>query len=214
VLAEARGRPGGLFLLGLPLALIEAGLRPGWPGGQFDLLHDWAALCLFFACFVMGCVLQEDERFLASVDRNGKITLALAVLGMGLFFALSLSTVVKPPAATDPTPYTVSWVLFQFLRGMNSWFWCLAFLSMGRRCLRSENCLLAYLRPASYPLYIIHAPVVMLIAYHVVRWPFGPLSKFALILSGAYPATFIIYDLFIRRSQPTRILFGMRRKDG
>jgi glucan biosynthesis protein C len=58
--------------------------------------------------------------------------------------------------------------------------------------------------------YILHQTVVIAIGYFVIRWQIGVLPKFLLIVAGSLLVTFGIYEIFVKRTNVTRFLFGMR----
>ena len=66
----------------------------------------------------------------------------------------------------------------------------------------------AYLRPAVLPWYVLHQPVVVAVAFHVVRWPLGPWAKYGIICAASLVITWALYDLGVRRTWLTRRLFG------
>ena len=68
----------------------------------------------------------------------------------------------------------------------------------------------AYLAEAALPLYILHQPAVVAVAYQVVRWDAPILVKYPMIVIAAGALTLAAYDLLVRRTPVTRFLFGMR----
>lgn len=70
-----------------------------------------------------------------------------------------------------------------------------------------------YLAPAVLPLYILHQPVVVVVAYGVVGWHAPMLVKYAVVVVASLGLTLAGYDLLVRRTPVTRFLFGMRRAD-
>lgn len=98
------------------------------------------------------------------------------------------------------------------LRGFNSWFWLLAIVGFGRKYLHGENRVLAYGNQAAYPFYILHQTVIIMIAYRVVQWHLGIAEKYLIISTASLGTTLVLYDLFVKRTNPTRFLFGMKPK--
>jgi hypothetical protein len=66
----------------------------------------------------------------------------------------------------------------------------------------------AYLRPAVLPWYVLHQPVVVAVAFYVVRWPLAPWAKYGLICAASVGITWALYDIVVRRTRLTRMLFG------
>lgn len=67
-----------------------------------------------------------------------------------------------------------------------------------------------YLAAAVLPVYILHQPIVVGVAYLVVGWSAPVAVKFALIVAASLALTFAAYDVLVRRTRVTRFLFGMR----
>jgi surface polysaccharide O-acyltransferase-like enzyme len=68
----------------------------------------------------------------------------------------------------------------------------------------------AYLSEAVLPVYVLHQPVLVAVAFFVVDWPIPAVAKYLLISTATLLAVLAAYDLLIRRTAPTRFLFGMR----
>ena len=196
-------RPGAIFLLALPNAAIEAALRPRWPGFQ-NLYDDWANFCLYILYFIYGYLLSSDARFGIAIDRHKRIALVLAVTCMLALFGLW---------ETDSLPkrgYSLGYILYQLLRGVDSWFWVVALVGLGRRYLNFNSLLLQYASVAQYPFYLLHQTVLVAIGFYVVRWSAGVMEKFWVISTTSIIATIVLYELLIRRNNVARFLFGLK----
>jgi surface polysaccharide O-acyltransferase-like enzyme len=85
------------LLLALPLAAIEAVLRPRWPGFQ-NLYNDWANFYLYLLYFIYGYLLSSDARFVQAIDRHLRIALVLAVTSMLALLACGRLTACQSEA--------------------------------------------------------------------------------------------------------------------
>jgi glucan biosynthesis protein C len=99
--------------------------------------------------------------------------------------------------------------LLALLRNLNTWLWVLALLGLARRYLYFGNRLLAYTGQASYPVYILHQTVIVVIGYYLIHTSLGVAPKYLLIVLASSAVIFLIYDLLVRRMRLTRFLFGM-----
>ena len=194
-------KPGAILLLALPLAAIEGALRPRWPGFQ-NLYDDWANFCLYLLYFIYGYLLSSDARFGQAIDRHLKIALVLAVTSMLVLFGLWETNNL-------PERGYLGYILYQFLRGVNSWFWVVALVGLGRRYLNFNSKLLQYASVASYPFYLLHQTVLVTIGFYVVRWNAGVMEKFWVISTASLIVTIALYEL-IRRNNVARFLFGLK----
>ena len=193
------------MLPAVPIAVISAcvGLEESYAGWS-----RWAYL-LFF---LYGVVIATDERFRAALRRDA---VPAAALGIALFLAglpafLSLSdpfTAMSWPAAGARAVY-----------GAAGWCWLTAILGLlDRRTPRAagpdaapRRQFLAYMTTASLPLYVLHQPILVAVAFQVVRWDAPIVTKYAVIVAVSLVATVAAYDLLVRRTRATRFLFGMR----
>jgi glucan biosynthesis protein C len=53
--------------------------------------------------------------------------------------------------------------------------------------------------------------VIVMIGFYVVQWELPTLVKYLVISCTALVATLVLYDVGVRRTAVTRVLFGMKR---
>jgi surface polysaccharide O-acyltransferase-like enzyme len=90
------------------------------------------------------------------------------------------------------------------------WSWMLAVLNLGIRRLNFGSRLTAYLADSILPFYVLHHPVVVIVASAVVGLPLGVWPKFLLVAAVSLAITLCVYELGVRRWPPTRFLFGLK----
>lgn len=199
-------KPGVILLMALPLAVIEGSLRPHWLGFQ-NLYDDWANVCLYLLYFIYGYLICSDARFEAAIDKHLGLTTILAIVCMTVLLSLWQTDLVSDRS------YSVNYVLYQCFRGCNSWFWVLMLLGLGRKFLDVNSRLLSYANEAAYPVYLLHQTVLVTIAFYVVRWNAEVMTKFWTISTVTLMTTIALYEVFIRRFNLVRFLFGLKRID-
>ena len=181
--------PGMIFLLAIPPMVANYLMLDFYPNPIY-----------FVTFFFLGFVLVADARFDETIARHKGVAL---VLGVGLF-VIWLNLVTRGVISRywmRPIP-----------RDLIAWFCLIAILGYGRRFLNFANGFLRYAGEASYPVYILHQTVIVIIAYYVVRWQAGVLTKFAVIVAASLTVTVVLYDVVVKRTNVTRFLFGMRLK--
>jgi glucans biosynthesis protein C len=191
-----------LFYLALPLAAIEALFRPRWIGFQ-NLYDDWANVLLYFTYFIYGYIFSSERRW-NTIDRHKLPILGAAILGMSTLLVLWL---------TDTVPirsYSPNYMLYQALRGVNSWFWVMALLSLGQSHLNFNHPILRYASEASYPIYLLHQSIIVAIGFYVVNWNLNILQKFLIVSTFGLALTLVVYELMIRRFNSIRFCFGLK----
>jgi hypothetical protein len=198
-------RPGAIYLLAIPLAVIQVALRAGWPGFQ-NLVNDWANFFFYLTFLVYGYLLCSDDRLWRAVDRHRKHSLALGMSTILLLLALDVL------GLTPALGYTPGCMLFMVLLGFNTWFWVLAILGFGHTYFRLDNAVLRYANEAVLPFYMLHHLFVVVIGYYVLPWESGATIQFLFITVTSFVGIILVYDLIIRRTRLTRFLFGMKQK--
>lgn len=195
-----------LVAFGLPLALSEYLLRAGVARPLslgFQLSDIWPGFVVYLIFFLYGYILYADARLVGDVRRYGAAALALAVLSW-----VALQVVIRTHHA-PAYDYSAAYALYMLLRSYVSWFWVMAILGLGMRYLNRSGRLLDYLNQATYPIYVVHMPVLTIVAYYVVRWQVNFLAEFVVIVAITLVVTTLLYDLLIRRIGALRFLFGL-----
>jgi hypothetical protein len=220
-------RSWAIYLLALPLGLIEAFLMTD-PIGVWNRFV-WPFFLLY------GFVLACDKQFGHVIQRYRRSALLLGITAFLLYFASTgyLLTVAESHPYTDYSPVGL---LGRFFKGLGSWFWIIAIMGFSRQfsqrrthqdqvsALPSENSgsdvveaepswrdkLADYSREAQLPFYVLHQLPIIVIGFYVVGWPINAFFKYIVIVLGAILMTLLIYDIAVRRTPPTRFLFGLK----
>jgi peptidoglycan/LPS O-acetylase OafA/YrhL len=201
-LAWLCGRRGGLLLLIIPLTLIQILLRP-----QFPAEHDWADFVTMLVFFVSGYILYSDERFTHAINRDWPLSLALGLLTTAVIIYSTLTGLVASPFDSSSELDIVSqWTVLS----VNGWSWALVMISVGMRYLAFRNRWLEYGQSAIMPMFLLHQPVIIVIAFYVVKWDTGIVVKLPVVLLGSLVVTLAFYELIIKRVGFLRSFFGIK----
>ncbi len=184
----------GIYLLAVPVMLATVGM----------LAFNQNIGRLFLVVpFVLGFLVYSNPGFGKAIDRNRRYALALALVSTTMFGVAA--AVLEPEFDSAP-------LLWGSIAGLLTWLWLLTFLGLGRKHLNFRNRFLGYANEGSYPFYILHQTVIVLLALGIVElavaWP----VKYLLLVAASFVITLGIYDLLVRRWGPVRFLFGMRPK--
>jgi peptidoglycan/LPS O-acetylase OafA/YrhL len=187
------------LLFAMPLVLLLANELPAPNDGTQNPFYS-------LSLFVAGFLLLADDRAERLVHRHWRSLLGAAILTMTSMM-LIWSSGVEDRLADGSFPAIAGSVLEQ----VNTWVWVLAMLGVGKAFLaRSNGRVLRYSGEASYPFYLLHQTVIVAVAYVVVGWGLGVWSAFAAIVIASFALTLGIYELVVRRTSATRLLFGMK----
>ena len=171
-------------------------------------LADFVYYLLFF---ISGYILIADGRFMRAIHRDWWLYLVLGIPCTLFFFSMALDVPVWDWMGSPGTwGFYLSWTL----HGINSWCWIVVMLRVGMRFLDYTNKWLQYLREASFPVFIVHQPVIVFIAFYAVQWEVDLTIKLLVVVFGSAAVSLGLYELLFRRIGPLRALFGMKHRTG
>ena len=159
---------------------------------------------MYLAYFLLGLVIVSDEAFAEAAERRRWWALAAGMVITGVYVAATGWRDALP----DP-----SWTLMAVnITGMlGAWCVVVGALGTGRRYLDRPSRALAYNAESSYPVYLLHQTVIVIIAFYLVQVPLAWPLQWFLLLVLAVAVTFALYEV-VRRTSFLRFLFGMRPK--
>lgn len=201
-LAHYCERRGAILWFILPLLIVQMLFRPFFP---FE--HDWADFFVQMSYFALGYILLADPRFAQAIQRDWRIILIMALAAL----ALVLSTMVwGDPFAWSEQPTHPGFYLVWSVVTVSGWCWCLLIFGWGMRTLNFDNSWLDYGKEAILPFFMLHQPVIMVIAYYVVQWDVGIPIKLPVVVIGSLVVSLSIYEYLVRRIALLRNLFGVK----
>lgn len=194
----------GILLFVIPLVLLRIGLR-----STFYREHGWADVANYAIFFMVGYLMANDQRF-----PKGYARLTWFFLTLGVITVLGELILIFQYAYPYPGVERFSglYILFQIVMGVANLSWVLFFLGLGTKYLNFNSCLLQYCSEALLPFYILHQTVLIMVGWFVVPLDAGILSKYLIISVSSFVLILTIFEVFIRRLNPIRWLFGMRLK--
>jgi len=217
-------RPWTVFLLALPIALLEVALGADMSGG-------WNQ-SVYIIFIVYGYLFAANARFRHTFCKNRKIGLVFAIMGSTI--GLVALYVLVESSDTDPLQdYDLASMMLRFSKGFVGWFWVVAILgflenacnsrqtagttgyslSVSRESVASGGvlaCVERYANEAVLPFYLLHQTVIVVTGFYVVQWNTGALPKFFIISLASLVVTLLLYEVMIRRIMLMRFLFGMK----
>jgi hypothetical protein len=174
-------RKGAIYLLALPIAVIELALQTESPGAWNR--YVW----IFF--IVYGFLIAGDESLERTLQRHRKSALVLGIITLGIYFA-GVGAAVEFFHIDPWTEYSAMGVFVRFVKGVTSWCWVVAIVGMAtyrsrnrRRQNRAEPAQAAngpspkppFIarvatcgKEAQLPFYVLHQLPIVLIGFYVV----------------------------------------------
>jgi glucans biosynthesis protein C len=195
--------PAGLFIFVFPIALVRILLWALYPGYQ-----GWADFYTWFILFVLGFILFANNTFRAIIQKQGKIFVIVALVCIvSLIIANFSGGLSKLENASN---YSSGYISYQLLLSIAMWSMTISALYIAMRLLNFSNKVLQYANEAILPFYILHEPVIIIIAFFVLAWDIPTGIKYVFVTTAALLTTLALYELLIRRFKPIRWLFGMK----
>jgi len=195
----------------LALALVSYLMRMVIPLGRtvLDTFPTMAYLPQYLSFFVLGVIAS---------GRNWFRTIPNGMGGAGLLMALAATGVLLPVALTG-TPFGLANIGSNFV-GNGHWqsavyaLWdsvfavgvCLGLITLFRRFLNRPGRIGSFLSRQSYPVYIIHVPLIVLLAVSLKDVQLAVLMKFTLAAAIGLPLCFVLAYLVRRIPSVSRVL--------
>ncbi|MBN1313339.1 MAG: acyltransferase family protein [Anaerolineae bacterium] len=175
-----------ILLLGaLPLVVTETLFRARWPGYYYNLYSDWANVCLFLLVFIYGYMTAANTRIQQTFYKTWKPALAIAVpITAVLLLIIKLNGDWLSFAYSNPFYY-----LYTTISALNMWCWIVGILGVAHAVIGRPLPLVQKAARLSYPFYIFHQTLLILIAFHVISTELSVLAKFLLIVVLTYVTT-------------------------
>ena len=192
-----------IFLLFIPLAVIQMTLKVAFPGPQ-NIVSDWARLLFMLCIFVYGVKLFQCPGFRESLERNLSIAF---VIGLSIFVFFVTAPYL---GCRFYGGYNLP-NLFQLgVKSLATLCWLIALLGFAQRSLNFGNRFLVYANEAVLPFYILHQSVIIILGYYIVKTNYPLMVKYTVINILSFMLSVAVYEIFIRRISLVRVLFGMR----
>lgn len=170
------------------------------------LIPNATAMAAFVTAFAFGWWLNRRADLIDHLASRFWLYGLSALIGTWWCLKLAGPSPVLTPVAGHDHP------IYCLLYPLTVWSWTLFFIGAARRFLKGENPLIRYLADASYWVYIVHIPLLLVLQYLVkdLAWPAEP--KAAVVLIGTITIALLSYQLLVRYSFIGTILNGRRRK--
>ena len=194
--------PGSTIAFAAPIAtLLLAGAALGVEE------HGWHEFGQYFAYFVIGYVLIADERFLQAVRRDAVVAGAVLLATVGALIAFDFVGWLLQ----DTHEFDVRSLAMALLFAIEGWAATLLVLNIGLRARALQRPVPPGVGDAVLPVYVIHQPVILAVAFFVVQWPVGILPKWLVVFGLSAVFTLTLVELALR-TPFTRILLGARQR--
>jgi peptidoglycan/LPS O-acetylase OafA/YrhL len=204
--------PFGPAILATPLA-FSLNFRPQWvlwfgiPTPDNSLIPNVAAFIGYGTAIGFGWMLHRQIPLLRTIQKWWAWHL-LAALGATVACLLIIGVEqVLLPAAQDSRK-----LLYAILYSIGIWSWAFALIGIALRFFAGFSAPRRYIADASYWIYLVHLPLVLVLQVVMAKMKWPTLIEFPLLLAIAFGVMLTTYQIFVRYSFIGATLNG-RRKD-
>jgi peptidoglycan/LPS O-acetylase OafA/YrhL len=195
-------KPFSLNLLILPVLFSQIALRPFFPDETHDLVNDWAGIACYFIYFVYGFILIRSSAIRKAIELRRRSFLIQTLLVTAMMFS---SPYIISGERSAEIVWDVCAIIMTWTCGMTA-------LGYASRYLDSDSRLRQLANEAIYPVYLLHQPVIVVVASIVTKLEVSLFIKTYSVTILSMVTTVVIYTFLVRPFGFTRIIFGMRPK--
>ncbi|UCB45973.1 MAG: acyltransferase family protein [Spirochaetota bacterium] len=190
--------PGMIYVLGLILTVPMAFINPESFFGMREGFADWNII-YYISVLFFGFMFFADKRIQESIMRQRWVSLIVGIVLYLLFRVFRFSF--------RPSPFQLGW--FHYV--LSSWCLIMAILGFGMKYLTGAGRFIRYANEGVLPFYVLHQPIIVLIAFWVIQLKIPIVMKFIIIVVLSFIAIIVLFE-GIRRVGVLRFLFGMKVK--
>jgi hypothetical protein len=204
VLFRRLTKPGVIFLLAIPLgAAAFVASIPAIENSVFgnEDFGGWSSLP-YLTLLIIGYVLAARPELTDAMERQRLTGLVTGILVFLIGYAVF--------KATETWSWLPRELVMSVIRGILCWAWLVAICGFASRHLRFSNGFLKYANEAVLPFYILHQTVILTIGFYVLRLDTRLWLEYLIIAGSSFVTIMALYELFIRRLNVLRFLFGLK----
>lgn len=167
---------------------------PEWLG-QYILNIGGKSLGQFMILYLFGYYILSEESILQKLKQYQFVSLASCILSGSLYTYLYCFANIRSIWMTG---------LYIFF----GWMGIVTLLGIGQSKFNGHNRLSAYFTQASFPVYILHMPILVVAGFFVLKLPVGVAGQFVLIVLVSFIVTFLVYEI-VKRVPVLRFFLGI-----
>lgn len=174
----------------------------------FISLPEWICLYIlniggksigqFLILFLFGYYIFSEESNLKKIKQYRFLSLILCILS-GSFYTYLYC--IK----------NIQGIWMDGLYVFYGWTGIITLLGIGQSRLNFHNRLSDYLSHASFPIYILHMPILVVTGFFVLKLPVGTAGQFSLIVFISLITTFFVYEI-VKKIPILRFFLGIKKK--
>lgn len=148
----------------------------------------------YFTLYLFGYYMFSDDVFVDKLVHNKRVFLSLFCMVQVILVVLY---------------YKFSYY-GDFLVNLVGWMGVLSSIIIGKLYLNSESRVTNYFRKASFPIYILHLPILVMIGYYSLMIADNIFIQIFIIMFGSFIGTLLVYEI-IKKIPILKRIIGMPR---
>ena len=173
-------------------------------------------LVYYFSYFLLGVLFYSNQKIFSKLSENKTIIL-LGILSVMAYLtqlyagSLLYSEVEDFRKIINMKFGTVDVLFNAFTRGANTILWCLFFIGLASKFIRSGSATLRWFVELSYPIYIVHVIPLPIISAGLYEAGFSQISNFLLTIIIGFIVCVFLYYIFIKFTPVNWLLNGYHK---
>ena len=175
-----------------------------------DLVGDGVAHLRHVPAFLFGFAMARSPAVMAAFERHWRASAGVALA----CFATIAALLVAWPDFTFPDSAAVLWA-WRIARHLETWTAIAALIGFAERFLNRDHRWRATLAEATFPFYIIHQTIIVVVESALLPLQLGPTTEFAILVATTVAGCWTFYAVGARIGL-LRPLIGLKRdrRDG
>jgi hypothetical protein len=205
-LANVFSHPVFAFALIFPFTFYYFTLYLKYPEQQ-SLLDDWFLFVFSLTLLIYGYLLGGSNRFWEMCERFRYYFLSISIICIFVLYYRYWWNMHLPKEVGSDL------YIFGILNSVHIWLLIMSILGFAKHHLNFSNRFLKYANEAVYPFYILHQTLIVAFGYYVVQWSLPVFLKLLVLIILCFTSLYLLYNLIIKRTMLTRVLFGLKPKE-
>jgi peptidoglycan/LPS O-acetylase OafA/YrhL len=196
-------KPGMLFVLCIPLVLLEIYMNPQRLGMR--TFAGWGVVT-YLLLFIYGYLVFSSAAIRMAAEKLRFAALAISLACIGIMAVMELTESITSHG-------TLNYALFFGVRALCMYSILIALFGLANRGLKINNRFLGTVSEAVLPFYVLHQPVIVAVGYYIMSWTLHPVPKWLFLILSSFTVIAAVYWFILRPINPLRFLFGMKLKE-
>jgi glucans biosynthesis protein C len=181
----------------------------GIPTPDHGLVPNVTALICYGIAFGFGWLVNRQTAILQDWAKHWWSNLSL-----GVFCTIVCVLMLGTTPVLTPAERGWETMLYAALYALAVWGWTLGLIGAAVRFMTRANAAVRYIADASYWIYVVHIPVLLVLQALVQPLDLPWFAKYPMTLGISFAIMFVSYDLFVRYSWIGAILNGRKQRPG